>query len=242
MSAFEGYPGLRVGIDRPVDDAVFVLMVSVAVIFAVVFRSNFLHFLRMLKDVRYVRERHNLFDPIPGRHVFFFRSYMLFQVFLLCGIGMFAYTRARGLVTYRDWWDLLLVVGVYTGLFFVFYLVKQLFHILLAFAFTTQQRYRLWLINYNAVVELWGLTLYLPVYWMVIVGGNVWIPVIMLCFSYVLCRLVIVYKTMSIFWHHRNSFLYISLYLCALEILPLMYLYEGMVLLYNLIETSTLWH
>lgn len=241
MSAFEGYPGLRVGIDQPMDDAVFVLMVSVAVIFAVVFRSNFLHFLRMLKDVRYVRERHNLFDPIPGKHVFFYRSYMLFQVFLLCGIGVFAFTRAEGLLAYRDWRDLLLVVGAYTGLFYVFYVVKQLILALLAFSFTTIRRYRLWKINYNAVMGLWGLFLYLPVYWMVIVGGNVWIPVIMFGFSYILCRLVIVYKAMSIFWQHRHGFLYVSLYLCALEILPLMYLYEGVVLLCNFIETKTLW-
>lgn len=241
MSMFEGYPGLRVGLEQPMDDAVFVLMVSVVVAFAVVFRANFLHFLRMLKDVRYVRERHNLFDPIPGRHIFFFRSYMLFQVFLLCGIGVFAFTRAEGLIAYRDWRDLLLVVGAYTGLFYVFYVVKQLIHVLLALSFTTLQRYRLWKINYSAVMGLWGLTLYLPVYWMVIVGGNVWVPVILFCFLYVLCRLVVVYKTISIFWHRDLGILYISIYFCALEILPLVYLYEGMVLLYNLIETNILW-
>ncbi len=242
MSAFEGYQGLRVGIDQPMDDAVFVMMLSVVVIFAVVFRANFIHFLRMLKDVRYVRERHNLFDPIPGKHAFFYRGYMLFQVFLLCGIGVFAFTRAEELVTYRDWRDLLLVVSAFTGVFLVFYVAKRLIYALLASVFTTEEKFRFWMINYNAVMGLWGLTLYLPVYWMVIVGGNIWVPVIMFCLSYVLCRLVIVYKTMSIFWHHRNGFLYISLYLCALEILPLIYLYEGTVLLYNFIETSTLWH
>uniref|UniRef100_UPI003FEF4BAF DUF4271 domain-containing protein n=1 Tax=Parabacteroides distasonis TaxID=823 RepID=UPI003FEF4BAF len=53
---------------------------------------------------------------------------------------------------------------------------------------------------------------------------------------------MIIYKTIRIFHRKNSSFLYISLYLCGQEILPLVFLYEGIIYLYNFIESSTLWH
>ena len=50
---------------------------------------------------------------------------------------------------------------------------------------------------------------------------------------------MIIYKTIRIFHRKNSSFLYISLYLCGQEILPLVFLYEGIIYLYNFIESST---
>ncbi len=242
MDAIEGYTGIRIWLNQPMDDAVFLLLMTVFTIFAIVFRSNLLHFFRMLKDVRYVRERHNLFDPQPGKHSFFYRNYLLFQAFLLCGIAVFAYTRAEGMIVYRNLVDVLFVVACYLVLFFVYYQIKQAIYMLLALIFASIREYRLWKTNYNAVMGLWGITLYVPVYWMVLVNGHLLAPAILFALLFLMCRLAIVYKGLRIFWKGKFGFIYICLYLCALEILPLMYLYKGMILLYNFIETNTLWH
>ena len=89
---------------------------------------------------------------------------------------------------------------------------------------------------------MWGVSLYVPVLWLIFVEKYRLIPVILLFILYISCRLVIIYKTIRIFHKKNAGFLYISLYLCTQEILPLVLLYEGTVYLYNFIETNTLWH
>lgn len=91
-------------------------------------------------------------------------------------------------------------------------------------------------------MEIWGILLYIPVLLMVFIDINVTIPIFLFSIFYVLYRFAIIYKTIRIFHKKNGGFLYISLYLCGQEILPLVFLYEGMVYLYNFIETSTLWH
>ena len=243
MDAIEGYTGIRIWLNQPMDDAVFLLLVTVFTIFAIAFRANLLHFFRMLKDVRNIRERDNILDPQPCTHSIFYHNYLLFQAFLLCGIAVFAYTRAEGMIVYRNLMDVLFVVACYLVLFFVYFQIKQAAYMLLALIFISdQEEYHLWKTDCNAIMGLWGITLYVPVYWMVLANGYLIIPAILFAVLFFMCRLAIVYNGLRIFWKGKFGFIYICLYLCALEILPLMYLYKGMILLCNFIETNTLWH
>lgn len=125
---------------------------------------------------------------------------------------------------------------------FLFYQFKQCCYYLLGSVFSDPDKYKLWKTSYNAIMGIWGVSLYVPVLWLVFVGTYVTIPIVMFCILYILCRFVIIYKTIRIFHKKSTGLLYISLYLCGQEILPLVFLYEGMVYLYNFIETSTLWH
>ena len=125
---------------------------------------------------------------------------------------------------------------------FLFYQFKQLSYYLLGFVFSPPDKYKFWKKNYNAIMGSWGMLLYIPVVWLMFVGSKTLAPVILFCIFYFLCRFVIIYKTIRIFHKNNVGFLYISLYLCTQEILPLIFLYEGMIFLYNFIETSTLWH
>ena len=125
---------------------------------------------------------------------------------------------------------------------FLFYQFKQCCYYLLGSVFSDPDKYKLWKTSYNAIMGIWGVSLYVPVLWLVFVGTYVTIPIVMFCILYILCRFVIIYKTIRIFHKKSTGLLYISLYLCGQEILPLVFLYEGIIYLYNFIETSTLWH
>lgn len=48
---FEGYVGIRLWDGQLVDDVIFSLLLSLLIAFAIIFRSNFQHFVKMLKDV-----------------------------------------------------------------------------------------------------------------------------------------------------------------------------------------------
>ncbi|MDR0394222.1 MAG: DUF4271 domain-containing protein [Tannerella sp.] len=46
---------------------------------------------------------------------------------------------------------------------------------------------------------------------------------------------------MHIFLNKNTGFLFFSLYLCAQEIIPLVFLYEGLIYMYNIIEKNNIW-
>jgi hypothetical protein len=59
---------------------------------------------------------------------------------------------------------------------------------------------------------------------------------------YLLFRFTLIYMTVRIFYNKNTGLLYLSSYLCAQEIIPLLFLYEGLNYLYNTFEASTLCH
>lgn len=242
MNMFEGYVGIRLWDGQLVDDVIFSLLLSLLVVFAIIFRANYLHFIKMLKDVVYLKERQNLFDESVGKSGTFFRHFMLFQSLFLCSIALFTIAREKGIVSHLGEKEVLLTISFIFCVLLLFFQFKQFSNSLLGFVFASPDKYKFWKKSYNATMGCWGILLYIPVLWLMFVGGKTLAPVIMFCIFYFLCRFVIIYKTIRIFYRNSVGLLYISLYLCTQEILPLIFLYEGMIFLYNFIETSTLWH
>lgn len=241
MELFEGYVGIRLWDGQQMDDLIFSILFVLLVSFAFVFRANFRLFLKMLKDAVFVKERQNLFESSRGVE-WLFRNFMIFQALFLCSIAAFAYARIRGHLRNMEEEGMFMVICLFFVILLLFYQFKQLCYTMLGYVFADPGRYRFWKTNYNAIIGTWGVLLYVPVLWLIFVGSHTAIPVVLFIFLYILCRFAIIYKTIRIFHKKSVSLLYISLYLCTQEILPLVFLYEGMVYLYNFIETSTLWH
>lgn len=241
MELFEGYVGIRLGDGQVADDVIFSLLLALFIFFALVFRANYRLFLKMLRDVVFIKERQNLSRKDAGNE-WFFRHFMTFQALFLCSIGLFAIGRAYGYVNYLKEYTILLSILVLFLLLVLFYWGKQCFYFLFGCVFADKAKYRFWKTNYNAIIGAWGVLLYLPVLWLVFVGASLTVPVVLFVIFYILCRFVIIYKTIRIFHKKSTGILYISLYLCGQEILPLVFLYKGIVYLYNFIEASTLWH
>ncbi|MCD7976563.1 MAG: DUF4271 domain-containing protein [Tannerellaceae bacterium] len=239
---FEGYVGIRLGEGQMVNDILFALLLFLLIAFALVFRSNFSLFVKMLKDIGNQKERQNLFEDISGNE-FFFGKFMIFQPLFLSSIAIFALARVRQseivqLSPAMLFVFLALILSVLIG----FYWFKQILYGLLGYVFADPDKYKLWKTNYHAVMGTWGILLYLPVMWLVFVESSLLPPLLLFIFFYFLCRFVINYNTIRIFYRKNTGILYLSLYLCGQEILPLIFLYQGMIYLYNFIEASTLWH
>ncbi len=241
MDLFEGYVGIRLWDDQLVDDVIFTLLLTLLIVFAFVFRANYRLFIKMVRDVFYVRERLSLFEEVGGNE-FVFRNFMTFQALFLCTISLFSIGQAYGYINYSD-----IKMNVFTIAFIfimvlLFYLFKQVIYNLIGNIFAEPDKYRFWKTNYNAITGFWGVWLYLPVFWIAFVGEYIEMPILLFVILYVLYRFLVIYKTIRIFHIQGSGFLYIILYLCAQEILPLIFLSKGLVYLYNIIERSAIWH
>ena len=242
MGVFEGYVGIRLWDGQLVDDVIFSMLLLLFIAFSIVFHSNFRLFIKMLKDIVFLKERQSLFEKPVGSE-WFFRNFILFQTLFLTSVSLFAIARVYGYINHLKESTVLLSIGVIFIILFLFYQFKQFLYFLFGSVFADPVRYKLWKTNYNAVMGAWGVLLYIPVLWLVFVGTHIFVPVILFAIFYILCRFVIIYKTIRIFHKINSGLLYISLYLCGQEILPLIFLYKGIFYLYNFIETSTLlWH
>ncbi|WP_234367861.1 DUF4271 domain-containing protein [Parabacteroides pacaensis] len=238
----DGYTGIRLADEQLVNDVVFAWIIGMFLLFSIVYRNNFRLFLKMLQDFRTVKERQSLFLLASNREGFF-RNFMTFQTLMLITLALFSIARIQGSIppamSERMMFFALLILF---GILLFYYFFKQGMYFCIGYVFTTPQKYKLWKSRYNAVIGVWGILLYFPVLWISYVDGYHTLAIWLFIILFILSRLVIIYKLIRIFYKKSDNLLYLILYLCAQEILPLVFLYEGLVYLYNFIETSTLWH
>ena len=239
---FEGYVGIPLWDGQVLNDLLFTLILSILFLFALTFRFNYRACLKMFKDVIYIKERQSLFEKRVASD-FYFRLFMVFQTLFLCTVFAFSYLYVNGYLTFEltDKSIFFCIAGIFLVIL-VFFFFKLFLYSLTGVIFSDTMKYKMWKNSYVAIMGTWGMFLYVPVAWFALWGKYPMIPIVLFIFSYILCRFAIIDKTLRIFHRKNTGLLYISLYLCAQEILPLVFLYEGMVYLYNFIKTSTLWH
>lgn len=238
---FEGYVGIRLGDGQLISDVVFSLMFFLLLLFALVFRANRLYFSKIVEDLVKYKERPSFFDD-SIENDFFPRMFLVFQTLFLCSIIFFFYLYSIGKAAIPGLRALYLLLSLILCVLFIFYQFKQMMNYLLGLVFANPEKYRLWKMYYNAIISFWGILLYLPALWIVFYGELIIVPIVMFVFFYIMSRILLIYKTLRIFHIKNTGLLYLCLYLCAQEILPIVFLYEGLIYLYNIIETSTLWH
>ena len=113
---------------------------------------------------------------------------------------------------------------------------------MLIFTFADAEFNKQWKLYYNSIIGVWGVTLYIPVVGQTFVGNCYYFAVYLFVFLYILCRFAIIYKSIRLFYTKKFDLFYLSLYLCAHEILPVFIMYKGFIYLCNFIEKSALWH
>jgi hypothetical protein len=234
MDGFEGYVGIQVGDKQLMNDILFSLLFVLFIVFSLVFHSNYHLFMKMIRDTFYVKDHLSLFDDIEGNEIIF-RNFMIFQGLFLSSIALFTVSHSYGFLhSYKTIGMNLLVIGGIFLFLFLFYLFKQFLYNLSGYTFAGVDLYQTWRTSYTAITGLWGVSLYIPVLCLAFTEIHFRIPFFTFIILYLLWRLVIIYKTVLTFNTKGVGFLYIILYLCAQEILPLMFLYEGIIYLYNL--------
>ncbi|MDR1201013.1 MAG: DUF4271 domain-containing protein [Tannerellaceae bacterium] len=241
MNSFEGYVGIRIWDGQLVNDVIFSLLIALLIMFALVYRSNYRLFSKMIRDVFYIKERLSLFETVGGNE-FIFRNFMIFQSLFLSALFIFAVGYVYRFFDFSDVRSNLLLISIIFLCVVLYYYFRQFFYGLIGFVFTDPEKYRFWKTNYYAITGFWGVLLYIPVCWLVFIGKYIEIPLALFIVWYILYRFWLIYKSIRIFHVRNTGFVYIFLYLCAQEILPLLFIYKGLVYLYNVIEKSAIWH
>ena len=107
-------------------------------------------------------------------------------------------------------------IATYCGLAAGFYIVQWMVYKLIGYTFTDKVGSKLWLDGFKASQSLLGLLLLLMLY-----PNHGKLLLVIAATLYIVARLIFIYKGFRIFYGNMSSIVYFILYLCAVEIVPI---------------------
>lgn len=116
----------------------------------------------------------------------------------------------------------------------LYYLWEVAAYSTVGFVFTDKFSCRQWLKGFNASQVLLGLSITIPALFVLFNPDAAAIVVPIGITIYVICRLLFICKGFRLFYDNFGSLLYFILYLCTLEIVPIVLMYRGALFLTSL--------
>lgn len=128
-----------------------------------------------------------------------------------------------------------LLIGVYTASCILYLLFKWLLYLLLGWVFFDKIKTNLWVQSYFTLVYSFGFVLFpfvlLLIYFDLEMVYLVIFGLILLFFV----KILMFYKWLKLFFNNLGGLLLLILYFCALEIIPCLLMYRGLIELNNLL-------
>ncbi|MGL6178942.1 MAG: DUF4271 domain-containing protein [Tannerellaceae bacterium] len=226
--------------EQQTEDIVLTILILLFVVFSIVYRNSVKLFYKMLQDFFQIKKRQSLFLVTAGNESFF-RGFIITQTLILCTLAI--YKVSGTIFDIPDFYYLkpLIFLPLIFLALLLYFGMKQLLYMLYCYIFYDKSYLKLWNTNYQAVIGSIGILLYIPVLCLYFSPNYSRYVNILLLIILIFSRLVIINKSIRIFYSKRDKLFYLILYLCAQEILPLIYLYEGLDYLYNFIQRDWLW-
>jgi hypothetical protein len=210
-------------------------------VFAIIFRMNISLFNKLLVNVNAEDSHQNIMDATES-DTFHFIAFMSLQTIVLLSIFVFSYGVGNGRLTVSSHLSGLLILATIILFMLVFFIISYAVIFFTGRIFDDRSKYLTLFINYQSMFCLWGISLYAPVIYILVLGDYKYMAYILLIISYLVFRVMFICRFFYIFFNEKGGFLFFCLYLCALEATPLVCLYEGVNYIFNIIETNNLWH
>jgi len=128
-------------------------------------------------------------------------------------------------------------VLLFVGLALVFYLLQVVGYNLLGYVFSDRDSTRVWLDGFKASQALLGLLLFPVVAVSLAQPSTVKIMLIIAIFFYFCTRFAFICKGFRIFYSNLLSLVYFILYLCSVEIVPLVLICGGTITICNYLQS-----
>ena len=124
---------------------------------------------------------------------------------------------------------------LYFQLFCYYYLQKWIYTGI-GRLFTDATHTRKWIDSFVSINSLIGIPLALSILAMTFIPPLEKIMFVTAALIYLISRILFIYKGFKIFYRNILDLFYFIVYLCALEITPLFWVYRSSILIYNFVE------
>ena len=229
-SGFEGTP---ISYSPRTDDAIALTLLACFFLSSIALARGKKFLSQQVKDFVLHRERTSIFDSSTAADVRYLLVLVL-QTCVLSGITFLNYFHDT-CPALMDHVSSLLLLGIYVGFCLAYFLLKWLLYMFLGWTFFDKNKTNIWLESYSALIYYVGLALFPFVLFLVYFDLSLTNLVIIGSIILIFTKILMFYKWIKLFFHQFSGLFLLILYFCALEIVPCLLLYQGMIQMNNIL-------
>ena len=229
-SGFEGTP---ISYSPRTDDAIALTLLACFFLSSIALARGKKFLSQQVKDFVLHRERTSIFDSSTAADVRYLLVLVL-QTCVLSGITFLNYFHDT-CPALMDHVSSLLLLGIYFGFCLAYFLLKWLLYMFLGWTFFDKNKTNIWLESYSALIYYVGFALFPFVLFLVYFDLSLTNLVIIGSIILIFTKILMFYKWIKLFFHQFSGLFLLILYFCALEIVPCLLLYQGMIQMNNIL-------
>ncbi len=229
-SGFEGTP---ISYSPRTDDAIALTLLVCFFLSSIALARGKKFLSQQVKDFVLHRERTSIFDSSTAADVRYLLVLVL-QTCVLSGITFLNYFHDT-CPALMDHVSSLLLLGIYVGFCLAYFLLKWLLYMFLGWTFFDKNKTNIWLESYSALIYYVGFALFPFVLFLVYFDLSLTNLVIIGSIILIFTKILMFYKWIKLFFHQFGDLFLLILYFCALEIVPCLLLYQGMIQMNNIL-------
>ena len=229
-SGFEGTP---ISYSPRTDDAIALTLLVCFFLSSIALARGKKFLSQQVKDFVLHRERTSIFDSSTAADVRYLLVLVL-QTCVLSGITFLNYFHDT-CPALMDHVSSLLLLGIYVGFCLAYFLLKWLLYMFLGWTFFDKNKTNIWLESYSALIYYVGFALFPFVLFLVYFDLSLTTLVIIGSIILIFTKILMFYKWIKLFFHQFSGLFLLILYFCALEIVPCLLLYQGMIQMNNIL-------
>ena len=229
-SGFEGTP---ISYSPRTDDAIALTLLACFFLSSIALARGKKFLSQQVKDFVLHRERTSIFDSSTAADVRYLLVLVL-QTCVLSGITFLNYFHDT-CPALMDHVSSLLLLGIYVGFCLAYFLLKWLLYMFLGWTFFDKNKTNIWLESYSALIYYVGFALFPFVLFLVYFDLSLTTLVIIGSIILIFTKILMFYKWIKLFFHQFSGLFLLILYFCALEIVPCLLLYQGMIQMNNIL-------
>ena len=230
ISGFEGTP---IPYSPRTDDAIALTLLACFFLSSIALARGKKFLSQQVKDFVLHRERTSIFDSSTAADVRYLLVLVL-QTCVLSGITFLNYFHDT-CPALMDHVSSLLLLGIYVGFCLAYFLLKWLLYMFIGWTFFDKNRTNIWLESYSTLIYYAGFALFPFVLFLVYFDLSLTNLLIIGTIILIFAKILMFYKWIKLFFHQFGALFLLILYFCALEILPCLLLYQGMIQINNIL-------
>ena len=229
-SGFEGTP---ISYSPRTDDAIALTLLVCFFLSSIALARGKKFLSQQVKDFVLHRERTSIFDSSTAADVRYLLVLVL-QTCVLSGITFLNYFHDT-CPALMDHVSSLLLLGIYVGFCLAYFLLKWLLYMFLGWTFFDKNKTNIWLESYSTLIYYAGFALFPFVLFLVYFDLSLTNLLIIGTIILIFAKILMFYKWIKLFFHQFSGLFLLILYFCALEIVPCLLLYQGMIQMNNIL-------
>lgn len=228
-----GAEGMPIPYSPRTDDGLAMILLGCFFVSAYVLARSKKFLLQQVKDFMLHRERTSIFASSTAADM----RYLLLLIVQTCVLGGVCisnyFNDIRPALMERVSPHILL--GVYVAVCLLYLLFKWILYSFLGWVFFDKSKTDIWLESYSTLIYYLGFALFPFVLFLVYFDLNVTFLVSIGCVLVIFTKILMFYKWLKLFSCNIYGVFLLILYFCALEIVPCLIVYQGMIQLNNVL-------